>query len=126
MFTHLSHTLSHFRSVPSKWAQHPVGVCSSVSTRFQKNRERLFYWILGNRRLQRSKCIHLWMLKTKRKYTKAPSSRRKYSREYFVKNGAISEQVCKSAFISIHGISNGRLERAISAQIKTGGSPHAD
>ena len=44
----------------------------------------------------------------------------------FVKNGAISEEVCKTAFLGIHGVSNGRLERAIKAQIKTGGTPHSD
>ena len=65
-------------------------------------------------------------MKTKKKYTKAPASRRKYSREYYVKNGPVSEQVCKSAFISIHGISNGRLDCAIKAQVKSGGSPHTD
>ena len=44
----------------------------------------------------------------------------------YVKNGAISEEVCKAVFLGIHGISNGQLYRAIQAQIKTGGSPHSD
>ena len=43
-----------------------------------------------------------------------------------MKNGAISEEVCKAVFLGIHGISNCRLDRAIQAQIKTGGSPHSD
>ena len=35
-------------------------------------------------------------------------------------------RVCKKAFLRIHGISNGRLDRALRAQIKNGGSPHND
>ena len=45
---------------------------------------------------------------------------------YFVKNSAISEEVCKTAFLSMHGISSGQPDRAIKAQIKTDGSPHSD
>ena len=95
----------------------------------EEQRKRLFtgFWETGDFNVQNAYiCGCVRVLKTKRKYTKAPSSRRKYSRVYYVKNGAVSEQVCKSAFISIHGISSGRLERAISAQIKKSGSPHTD
>ena len=45
---------------------------------------------------------------------------------YFVKNGAMSKEVCRAASLGIHGISSGRLDRTIQAQIKTGGTLHCD
>ena len=38
----------------------------------------------------------------------------------------MSARVCKVAFLRIHGISNGRLDRALKAQSDEGGSPHND
>ena len=35
-------------------------------------------------------------------------------------------RVCKKAFLRIHSISNGRLDRALRAQIANDGSPHND
>ena len=43
-----------------------------------------------------------------------------------MKNGAFSVRVCKVAFLRIHGMSNGRLSRALKAEEAAGGSPHAD
>ena len=43
-----------------------------------------------------------------------------------MQNGSISERVCKTAFLSIFGISNGRLNRALQAQASNGGLPHTD
>ena len=63
---------------------------------------------------------------TKRKYAKGPDSRRSFSRIYYVQNDNISEQVCKTAFLSIFAISNGRLSRALKAQAMDGGAPHTD
>jgi hypothetical protein len=45
---------------------------------------------------------------------------------FYVQNGSISERVCKTAFLSIFGISNGRLSRALQAQASNGGLPHMD
>ena len=95
----------------------------------EEQRKRLFtgFWDSGNFDVQNSYlCGCVRVMKKKRSYSKLPTSRRQYTRMYYVKNGAISEQVCKKAFLSIHGISNGRLERAIQAQVKTGGTPHGD
>ena len=95
----------------------------------EDQRKKLFagFWESGDFNVQNAYlCGCIRVMKTKRKYTKALTSRRRYSRMYFVKNGAISEEVCKTAFLGIHGVSNGRLERALKAQIKTGGTPHSD
>ena len=95
----------------------------------QDQRKCLFtgFWESSNFDVQNSYlCGCVRVMKAKRKYTKAATSRRKYTRMYFVKNGAISEEVCKAAFLGIHGISSGRLDRAIQAQIKTGGTLHCD
>jgi hypothetical protein len=66
------------------------------------------------------------VLCTKRKYTTAEECRRHFSRVFYVQNGSISERVCKTAFLSILGISNGRLNRALQAQASNGGLPHTD
>ena len=44
---------------------------------------------------------------------------------FYVNNGGVSIRVCKTAFLRIHGISNGRLSWALSAALK-GGTPHQD
>ena len=95
----------------------------------EEQRKRLFagFWKLGNFDVQNSylrACVRV--VNKERSYSKAATSRRRYTRMYYVKNGAISEQTRKTAFLSIHGVSNGRLERAIQPQIKMGGSPHGD
>ena len=61
-----------------------------------------------------------------RKYTKSEESRRNVSRVYYVQNGAVSELICKAAFLSIFAISNGRLERALKAQEFSSGVVHQD
>jgi len=63
---------------------------------------------------------------TKRSSVKSTSSRRQFSRIYYIQNGPVSERVCKTAFLSIFGISNGRLGRALSSQAAGGGAPHQD
>ena len=65
-------------------------------------------------------------VEVKRRYTHTESSRRSHSRVYYVSKGGLSVRVCKKAFLRIHGISNGRLDCALRAQIKNGGSPHND
>ena len=53
-------------------------------------------------------------------------SRRSHSRAYYVPNEGESTRVCKVAFLTIFGVSSGRLNRALKAQTITGGSPHTD
>ena len=43
-----------------------------------------------------------------------------------VQNGPVSVKICKQAFLKIHAISNGRLNRALKAVEKSGGSSHQD
>ena len=71
-------------------------------------------------------CIHV--LKVSRRYgsTTPSSSRRCNTRIYYIKNGEISTRVCKTAFLRIHGVSNGRVDRALKAQASRGGCLHTD
>ena len=41
-------------------------------------------------------------------------------------NGRVSTRICKVAFLRMHCVSNGRLDRALKGQIQSGGTPHAD
>ena len=43
-----------------------------------------------------------------------------------MQNKDVSTRVCKKAFFQIHGVSNGRLDRAVRAQQVAGGSPTLD
>ena len=62
-----------------------------------------------------------------RRYTgKGSESRRRYSRQYYVKAGSVSVRVCKEAFLNIFGISNGSLDCAPKAEATAGGSSHTD
>ena len=65
-------------------------------------------------------------IETKRKYTSSEVSRRKCTRVFYLSSEGIDVQVCKVAFLRIFGISNGRLDRALRAQILNSGSPHND
>ena len=47
-------------------------------------------------------------------------------RVFYVSKGSLSVKVCKKAFLKIHGVSNGRLDRTLKAKQFTGGSPHCD
>ena len=85
------------------------------------------FWKTANFDLQNAYlCGCVKVLTTKRKYTKAEESRRHFSRVFYVQNGSVSERVCKTAFLSIFGISNGRLGRALETQTSSGGVPHTD
>ena len=53
-------------------------------------------------------------------------SRRRFTHVFYVSNGAVSERVCKTAFLLIFLISNGRLSRVIQAQAAPEGLPHCD
>ena len=65
------------------------------------------------------------LIEVARRYTPhGNNSRRQCTRVHYVKKGSVSVRVCKNAFLRIHGVSNGRLDRALRAQ--AGGSPHCD
>ena len=82
---------------------------------------------MGNFDLQNAYlCGCVETILTKRKFTKREESRQKFSRIFYVLNGAISECVCKTAFLLIFSVSNGRLSRALQAQAACGGLPHCD
>ena len=91
-------------------------------------RKELFdgFWKTANFDVQNTfLCGCVKVFATKRKGVKSPS-RRQFSRIYYVQNGPVSVWVCKTAFLAIFGISNGRLERALSSQAEEGGVPHQD
>ncbi len=92
-------------------------------------REKLFdgFWKLGIFDVQNAYltgCVKV--INVKRRYTVPAQSRRQFSRVYYVCNGEVSTRVCKTAFLRIHAISNGRLSRAIKAAQDNDGSPHQD
>lgn len=96
----------------------------------QSQRQKLFdrFWKPADFDVQNaylSGCIKV--LEVKRRYTSSPSaSRRRYSRIYYIQNGAVSTRICKTAFLRIHSISNDRLSRALKAVEEAEGSPHQD
>ena len=53
-------------------------------------------------------------------------SRRQHTRVFYVKKGSVSVKVCKKAFLRIHGVANGRLDRALKAQQSAVGSLHCE
>ena len=71
-------------------------------------------------------CSCVKTITTKQKYTKSEEFCCKFSRVFYVSNGAVSEHVCKTAFLAIFSVSNGRLSRALQAQAAGGGLPHCD
>lgn len=94
-----------------------------------EQRKRLFdgYWSSCDFNVQSAYlCGCVKTVEVKRRYTQSASSRRSHTRVYYVSKGGISVRVCKKAFLRIHGISNGRLDRALRAQIQNNGSPHTD
>ena len=93
-------------------------------------RKKLFqgFWSTGNFDVQNAYlCGCIKIEAVGRHYTShGRPSRRSYTRAYYVNNGAVSVRVCKVAFLRIHGVSNGRLGRALKAQQDAAGSPHTD
>ena len=95
----------------------------------REQRKKLFdgYWSSCDFNVQSAYlCGCVKTVAVKRRYTKKASSRRLHSRVYYVSKGGLSVRVCKKAFLRIHSISNGRLDRALRAQITNDGSPHND
>ena len=72
-------------------------------------------------------CGCVKVLQVARRYSpKGAKSRRQNTRVFYIKKGAVSVRVCKKMFLKMHGISDGRLERALKAQQVAGGSLHCD
>ena len=68
------------------------------------------------------------MVEIKLRYTpQGSSSRRSKSRVYYVQQDSeVATRVCRTAFLHIHDVSSGRVDRALNAAAKAGGSPHMD
>ena len=95
-----------------------------------EQRKKLFdgFWVSGSFNVQNAYlCGCVKTSEVARRYTSRGSdSRRSYSRLYYVQSGAVSTRVCKEAFLRIHGVLNGRVNRALQAQHQIGGSPPSD
>ena len=93
-------------------------------------RKRLFdgFWSVSRFDVQNAYlCECVKIMEIGRRYTSRRSeSHRSYTRVYYVNNGSISVKVCKVAFLRMHGVSSGRLSRALKAQKDAAGSPHTD
>ena len=93
-------------------------------------RKRLFegFWKTADFNVQNAYiCGCVKVVEVAKWYTASGAeSRRANSRVFHVRNGRVSTCLCKVAFLAIHGISNGRLERALKPQADLGGSPHND
>ena len=96
----------------------------------EARRERLFegFWRSADFNAQNAYiCGCVKVVEVAKRYVESgAASRRTSSRVYYVKNGRVSTRVCKVAFLRIHAISNGRLDRALKAQSESGGSLHND
>lgn len=67
------------------------------------------------------------MVQPKRRYTTTPgTSRREYSRVFYLNNKGVSVRVCKLLILRKYAISNGWLDRALKAQVKESGLAHMD
>ena len=96
----------------------------------EARRERLFegFWRSADFNAQNAYiCGCVKVVEVAKRYVESgAASRRTSSRVYYVKNGRVLTRVCKVAFLRIHAISNGRLDRALKAQSESGGSLHND
>ena len=133
LFTVSTHRpFSNLKQVPAK--QMGTTPCKCKLKCFEivdeAQRQKLFdgFWETTDFNLQNayiSGCVKV--ISVKRRYTDTPDdSRRNYSRVFYVQNGSVSSRICKQAFLKIHDISNGRLNRVLKAVEKSGGSPHQD
>ena len=83
------------------------------------------FWELSNFDVQNAFLCGSVKISPVKRHT-SPTSKRGNTRVYYVNNGERSIRVCKTAFLRIHGISNGRLTRILDAQSKQGGVPRLD
>lgn len=100
--------------------------CKKLPT---EKRKAIFegFWAMENYDVQNAYISGSIQVKpVQRHYSNASSSRRGNTRLYYMKDGEYSVRVCKSAFLLMHGISNGRVSRALQGVAKTGGFPKQD
>lgn len=89
----------------------------------EEKRQKIFngYWKMKSFDMQTAYlCGCVKIFPVKRRYT-GSKSRRSFTRDYYVRDG-----VCKTAFLRMHDISNGRVQRALEGLSKTGGTPKPD
>ena len=106
----------------------PCGCALPCYERLSKQqREKIFhgFWSTSSFDVQNAYlCGCVKILDVKRHYTsKGTESRRNLTRVYYVRKGPVTVRVCKVAFLRIHGVSNGRLFRALQAQKEGNGAP---
>ena len=94
-------------------------------------RQKLFdgFWARADFNTQNAYiCGCIKVVKIKCQYTnKGEESQRSNSCVYYVNNGSgISARVCRKAFLRIHALSAGHVDRALKAHCSSGGVPHMD
>ena len=94
-------------------------------------REALFsgFWSSGDFNTQNAYlCGCIKIVAIKRRYTTAgSSSRRSQSRVYYVQStSGMSVRVCRKAFLHIHDVFGGRVDRALKLSVAANGSPQMD
>lgn len=108
----------------------PCGCALRCYDRVERaQRQKLFdgFWKMGNFDVQNAYlCGCVKVINKKKHYTSKETSRRQFSRVYYINSSGVSERICKTAFLRIHGVSNGRLDRAIKGQQKQDGVPKQD
>ena len=101
--------------------------CEKLST---EKRKAIFsgFWALGRFDVQNtyiSGCIQVKPVQ--RHYSpRSTPSRCGNTRLYYIKDGEYSIRVCKNAFLLMHGISNGRVNRVLQGVARMGGFPKMD
>ena len=98
--------------------------CEKLSTDKRKAIHQRF-WAMGNFDVQNPYiCGCIQVKPVQRHYSPAgSSSTRGNTRLYYIRDGEYSVRVCKSAFLLMHGLSNGH---AIEGIAQTGGFPKLD
>ena len=85
------------------------------------------FWESGNFDAQNAYlCGCVRITRPKKRYTRHAQSRRNVTRVFYVQDEGFDLRVCKKAFLRIHAISSGRLNRALQARLAEKGSVHMD
>ena len=96
----------------------------------QEERKSIFdaFWATASFDVQNDYlCGCVKSLPVSRRYSPHGShSRRQCTRVCYVTTGSVSVRICKKAFLKIHSVSNGRLDRALRPHQTGGRSPHCD
>lgn len=101
-----------------------VDVLYDALRRFLRSKRKNCLMDFGDQVISMFRSLYLWVCKG---YTsKGLSSRHSNTRVYYMNNGRRDVRVCKTAFLSTHAVTNGRLSRALKAYADNSGSPHSD